>query len=306
MPDQMGEGNGEMDDETLRKFYVGKGSWHWITEEQAQHASELASTEWARVLADIEYPWLCWNVDDEWCLVQQRMVASVGWTPIVGFDPRVGAPPLVDGARLIDFNDGLNLPSMSMMFPLEFAWLFAPRLAFWHSDLLVREPLFRLLAEQFKVLRDGQTAAVDLRLGWLRRMRGHYGRYWELIGCTTRVASQQQYDAGCGWWRHPAEHPNAPADDPGNKRNRYMQDHGVGILIWEEMHGGDVVPLKARPLHEGHCTRIGNPRYKRQSPNDARRDLSKDLTYNYDLEEVCSSLGISQYLRQDPSAQNGR
>lgn len=288
--------SGEMNEETLRNYYVGKGSWHWISEDQTRRALELATTEWARLLADIDYPWLCWNVDDDWCLVQQRLVVSVGWTPVVGFDPRVGPPPLVDGAHLVDFNKGIDLPTMSMMFPLEFAWLFAPRLAFWHSDLLVREPLFRLLSEQFKALQDGQTAAVDLRLGWLRRMRGHYGRYWELVGCTTRAASQQQYEAGSGWWRHPNAHPNALGGRATRKRTRYMQDHGSGILIWDELLGGDVLPIDARPLHEGHCTRIGNPHYKRQSPNDARRDLSKDLTFNYDLGEVCTKLGLERYL----------
>ncbi|WP_019594982.1 hypothetical protein [Thioalkalivibrio sp. ALM2T] len=285
-----------VEEEALRPFYVGKGSWHWISAEQAEQAQALASGKWADALTGIDLPWLCWNVQSDWCLVQQRMVASAGWTPIVGFDPRIGPPPLIEGARLVDFNEGLDLPAMSMMFPIEFAWLFAPRLAFWHSDLLVREPLFRRLSDRFKALRDGQTAAVDMRLGWLRRLRGHYGRYWELIGCTTRHASLDQFNAGCGWWRHPMAHPNAPTGPQATSRKKYMKDHGVGILMWDEQAGGDVVAINARPLHEGHCTRIGNPHYRKTSPTDARRDLSKDLPSNYDLREVCAQLGLSHFL----------
>lgn len=283
--------------ETRRLYAAGKGSWEWITHEETERVRALAADSWASALSGVEYPWLCWNVHDQWCLVQQRMVRAAGWTPVVGFDPRVGAPPLVDDAILIDFNLGLNFPAMSMMFPLEFVFLFAPRLAFWHSDLLVREPLFRSLADSFKQLADGQTAATDMRTRWYRRLLGQRpGRYWELMGCTMREASHAQFENGCGWWRRPTMHPNCPDEKECAARKQYTHDHGSGILIWQQRHGGQVKPIPAKPLEEGHCTRIGNKRYQPQSPKDHRRDLSKDLSFNYDLDEVCQKLGLAHYL----------
>ncbi|ABI55476.1 hypothetical protein ACN2MM_01075 [Alkalilimnicola ehrlichii MLHE-1] len=282
--------------ELRRRYATGKGSWEWINAEELALARNQARGPWAEALSGVDYPWLCWNVDDQWCLVQQRMVRSVGWTPVVGFDPRVGPPPLVEGAILIDFNEGLDLPTMSMMFPLEFIFLFAPRLAFWHSDLLVREPVFRQLADDFRGLADGETAATDIRRGWWRRLIGHRGRYWELIGCNTRGASRAQYESGCGWWRRPTRHPNCPDEAERAARRRYMHDHGVGILIWEERAGGTVHPIPLRWVEEGHCSRVGNKRYQSRSPRDHRRDLSKDLSFNYDLNEVASQLGLSRFL----------
>ena len=67
---------------------------------------------WAGRFRGIERPWLCWNVDSNWCVVQQRLVKEVGWTPVVGFDPRAGEPQLVPGAVLMNFNERLRLPSI--------------------------------------------------------------------------------------------------------------------------------------------------------------------------------------------------
>src|SRR3954468_5149670 len=62
------------------------------------------SQSWGHQLRGVELPWLCWNVDADWCLVQQKLVALAGWTPVVGWDPRVGPPELIRGAIPIDFN----------------------------------------------------------------------------------------------------------------------------------------------------------------------------------------------------------
>ena len=286
------------DDPELRRYAAGKGGWHAISTEEFAAARTLAAGPWREALEGVEYPWLCWNVADEWCLVQQRVVQSAGWTPVVGFDPRAGAPPLIKGAILVDFNAGLDFPILQMTIPMELVFLFAPRLAFWHSDLLVREPLFRQLADRFRQMPDGATAAVDSRTRWFRRLRGsNRGRFWELIGCTTRGASADQFAKGCGWWRRVNYHPNCPNDEGERAaRQTYGGDHGGGILVWKERHGGQVEPIRARPLHEGHCTRIGNKEYKPQSPINARKDLSRDLVYNYDLGEVCRRMGLSRFL----------
>ncbi|WP_231367504.1 MULTISPECIES: hypothetical protein [unclassified Thioalkalivibrio] len=287
------------DDPEGRRYAAGKGVWRAICADELRAAQALAEGPWAKALEGVDYPWLCWNVADEWCLVQQRMVRSVGWTPVVGFDPRVGEPPLVEGAILVDFNAGLDFPMLHMAFPMELVYLFAPRLAFWHSDLLVREPLFRELAQRFRQLPDGATAAVDVRNRWFRRIpSGKRGRFWELIGCTTRGASADQFANGCGWWKWIDDHPNGPDDERERvARRAYSWDHGGGILAWNERCGGKVKPIRAKSLHEGHCTRIGNKLYEPQGPMDVRRDLSRNLLHNYDLLEVCGRLGLTRFLR---------
>src|SRR5690242_11726161 len=64
-----------------------------------------AAERWKEHLQGIESPWLVWSIDGDWCYLQQRLVQSIGWTPVVGFDPRAGAPTrLVPGAVLVDFN----------------------------------------------------------------------------------------------------------------------------------------------------------------------------------------------------------
>jgi hypothetical protein len=53
-----------------------------------------AAARWRQQLEGVNRPWLCWNVSPRWCVLQQRLVRSVGWTPVVGYDPRVGPPPV--------------------------------------------------------------------------------------------------------------------------------------------------------------------------------------------------------------------
>lgn len=287
-------------DPEQRRYAAGNGSWLAITHEEFQAAEEQANISWRSALEGVDYPWLCWSVASDWCLVQQKLVRSVGWTPIVGYDPRVEPPPLIDGAILVDFNHGLNFPKLTPMVPMELVFLFAPRLAFWHSDLLVREPLLKQTADRFRTLVDGEMAAVDDRRSWYYRLRGNRGRFWELIGCMTRGASATNFELGCGWWRRSYLHPNCQSEAERQKRiRRYTWDHGAGILAWKELHGGKITPLKAQLFNEGHCTKIGNKLYKKQSPNNARKDLSKDLTFNYDLNEVCEKLGLSHVLIRD-------
>lgn len=285
------------DDPEKRRYAAGNGSWLAITDEEFELARRLAVSKWAVALSGVEYPWLCWSVADDWCLVQQRMVRSVGWTPVVGYDPRAPIPTLIEGSILIDFNDGLGYPALSPHFPMELVFMFAPRLAFWHSDLLIRKPLLKKVSDIFKNLKDGEMAAVDDRTRWYKRLLGSYGRYWELLGCTTNRASASQFEHGCGWWRRTIFHPNCKSDDEREARKPYTWDQGGGILIWQERFSGRVIPLPQKQFIEGHCTRIGNPNFKPQSPNDTRRDPTKDLVYNYDLEKVCYQLGLLEYLR---------
>lgn len=293
--------NTEYDDELKKRLREAKGNWAVFPLHKVQELKE-AARDWEAALAGVERPWLCWNVDQDWCRVQQRLVQSVGWTPVVGGDPRSGAPPLEPGSVTINFNARFNYPIMHFLFPIEFSHLFAKKIAFWHSDLVARKPVMEELGKTFDALPDGATAAVDVRKPWYKRQpwRGRWlgqrGRFWELAGCTTAGASYDQYQKGAGWWRNIWCHPNCPENLRAGLERRYAYDHGAGILAWHEFHGGPVVPIPHELVEEGHCTRVGNPNYQRQSPQDDRRDLSKDLSHNFDLREVCLRLAIDDLM----------
>src|SRR5512146_2116658 len=83
-----------------------------------------AARGWAAVLKGVERPWLCWNVNHDWCLAQQRLVEYAGWTPVVGYDPRIGRPALTPRAVCIDFNSKFGFPVMYPHFVIEFAFAF--------------------------------------------------------------------------------------------------------------------------------------------------------------------------------------
>lgn len=255
-----------------------------------------ATAHWERQLRGIDRPWLCWNVDPAWCVVQQKQVLSVGWTPVVGFDPRVGPPPILPGAILIDFNRHFGLPALYPHVPLEFAFRFTDRLAFWHSDLIVRRSKLGRLADLFAGLGDGEMAAVAERGGLRHRLNPRRHRYWELIGCTTRAASRSQFELGCGWWMHFHAHPNVPSERERRIRRRHYWDHGTGVMYWRRLTGAHVHEILESLVQEGHCSQIKNPRYRRLTPNNEHRNLSLDLSHNYDLAEVCRRLGLGHLL----------
>lgn len=272
-----------------------KGNWDVFPAERIPEI-KVRAEEWRQQLQGISRPWLCWNIDPDWCRIQQRMVKAVGWTPVVGGDPRSGSPPLEEGAVQVDFNAGFNYPIMHFLFPVEFSHLFCNRLAFWHSDLLVRKPVLQEIARHFENLPDGHVSAVDGRRPWYKRWYGKRDRFWELIGCTTAGASRSQFECGAGWWRNVWRHPNCTDALRAKLRRKYYYDHGAGILAWHEIHGGVVHPIDVSLVDEGHCSRIGRKEYVPQSPQDDRRDLSKDLSYNYDLERICAKLELSEFL----------
>ena len=277
-------------------WQVGTGNWKGVRRLGVNPQDLLdEAARWADGLRNVELPWLCWNVDNNWSLVQQRLVAEVGWTPVVGFDPRVGAPPLIPGAVLMDFNAHLKLPTMWMHFPMEFIFLFCPRLAFWHADCLVRIEKLRKYAAMFAALPDGEMAAVRPVVDWRARLAPKRRRYWEVIGCSTAGASRSQFEHGCGWWMNFSEHPSTPVAEH-DERSHYYWDCGVGIRFWEKKCGGQVRSIPEAEIAEGHFTLIGRSNYKRASPVHFKRDLSKELSYNNDLEHACRSLELTRFL----------
>ena len=280
--------------------HVGQGNWRAFRTLGLDLRAVLdIARSWAPALAGIERPWLCWAVDEDWSLVQQRLVALAGWTPVVGFDPRVGPPRrCVPGAVVVDFNAALGLPILYPHFPLEFAFLFCDRLAFWHSDLLLREGTARRLAARFERLRSGETAATRSFTGWRRLFSRRDKRFWELVGCTTRAASADQFAKGCGWWMDYWAHPNQARPD-FIRANRYW-DHGSGLYHWVSAEGGRCRLIGERALREGHFTKIGKADYRgfREpgAQSDARRAMGGELRDNFDLGAACRTLGLEGLL----------
>lgn len=271
-------------------FRMGRGNWEAfdIPLETVLEAAEL----WRNALDGIDRPWLCWNVEPDWSYVQQRLVAGAGWTPVVGFDPRVGPPSTIADAVVLNFNQKLKLPVLYPHFVLEFVFLFADRLAFWHSDLLLTERDMDGFAASFAKLDDGEMAAVREASGWRYRLTGRGDRYWELLGCTTRGASQSQFDHGCGWWMHFCRHPNAPK--PASRRHHW--EYGCGIRYWQKSCGGKVQAISENRVNYGHFTRIGKQDYQASENNNVFRDLNKDIQSNFDIRQCVEPLDLRHLL----------
>ena len=293
-PDKDMPNSTDKDQDEQYRYRLGKADWYRfdIPLEKIFAACE----EWKKALSGIEYPWLCWNVDPDWCEVQQRLVQAVGWTPVVGTDPRADAPRIIGDSIFIDFNKNFRLPLMVMHFPLEFVFLFAPRLAFWHSDLLCRLPLLKQHAELFASLPDGELAAVKEYGGKRGLLNKKRRRFWELIACTTAGASNDQFENACGWWKSYYDHPNYINEKERVKRKQYFYDHGGGIYYWHKFYGGKVHKIPLKPLVEGHCSVTSKQDYKRLSPRDARRNICQELSANFNLAEVCRKLDIEEFL----------
>lgn len=282
---------------TALLYQLGTGNWKAVREAYLDLGLILdAAEEWKSLLTGVQKPWLCWSVNKDWCLLQQRLVSSVGWTPVVGVDPRAGAPKLISNAILIDFNRRFQFPTMWFHFPLEFVFVFSERLAFWHSDLLLKAEKLEHLSRVFSNLKDGEVAAVELNVGLRNRFRYFRHRFSELIGCTTSAASRDQFEKGCGWWVKFADHLNCPSKAEKRRRDRYYWESGVGIRYWSRRYGGKVITINESYVSEGHFTRINNPKYQKLSPDDYRRDLTLELPHNFPLLKAARKLGLESFL----------
>jgi hypothetical protein len=281
---------------------AGQGNWGAFSAMSIPISAILdLAASWECQMKDVQLPWLCWNIHEDWCKIQQKLVCSVGWTPIIGFDPRVGPPKYIsDGAVVIDFNAGIGLPVLYPHFPLEFVFMFSDRLAFWHSDLLLRKPMMEKLAALFSEIPKGSTAAVACPPGLREIFSVRKKRYWELVGCTTREASRLQFENGCGWWMSFAFHPNCPNEKEKMERLRYYWDHGAGIYYWQKRKNGHVYAIKENNIREGHFTKIGKSDYRRsilpENGSDAQRLMRREIEDNFDLASACQKLGLGELL----------
>jgi hypothetical protein len=274
---------------------AGYGNWEAFDRPVEEMFS--AAEEWRAVAGGIERPWLIWHVSDRWTTLQQRLVQSVGWTPVVGKDPRATMPPLEPGAVFVDYNRRFQYPVVWAHFAIEFSWLYTPaKFAFWHSDLLCRLETMKRLADRFESLRQGQTAAVFDMGGRRNFFRRKFHRYWELAACTTVEAGRSQYETGTGWWMHFSKHPNCKDEEERAKRLQYYWDHGTGIYYWKRRYGGDVVDIPLKWLQEGHCSSINKQDYVLKYGKKKNKELSSDLDANFDIAEVATRLGIRHLL----------
>ncbi len=261
---------------------VGTGNWEaWSGGLEPIY---VAAEMWKKELDGIDKPWLCWNIEDDWCKLQQKLVLDVGWTPVVGNDCGIKKNTILNGSVYLNFNSYLKLPCMWMHFPLEFVFLFAEKMAFWHSDLICSIKDMRRFSEIFKKLNNGETAAVKHLSGWLGFKDPFKNHFGELIGCTTKSASKKQFENGCGWWRHVECHPNR---EKHGLENIYYE-HGTGIYLWSKKFKGKVRPLKVNEK-DGHATV-----YRKNLPRGASK--TEEMQSNFDLVQMCKKLKIEKYL----------
>ena len=141
---------------------AGKGRGNWACWDHAEKDILLAAAErWSKQIPPGDRYWLCWNIDDGWCRLQQKLVLEIGWTPVVGADASMtGRMTVLPGALSIDFLAGLPMPDVWTHFPLELVFGWADRLAFWHADVLLPRPILRKYARQFEQILGPVTAAA--------------------------------------------------------------------------------------------------------------------------------------------------
>jgi hypothetical protein len=226
---------GQLAESTVAR--VGAGNWDAFPIERLPEIHRVAE-RWAERLKGIEKPWLCWCVSNQWCMLQQRLVQSVRWTPVVGHDTNIEKPVVLPGSVYVNFNEDLKLPRLLMYFVLEWIFLFADRLAFWHVDFMLSRRDMTKAAQCFEDLRQGEIAMPWNRSNLILRSLARFrpisidNRLFEVIGCNTREASRQQYQEGLGFWRHAERHPNNTSlttDFP-------HWEHSVGVSLWARRH----------------------------------------------------------------------
>ena len=119
------EGGAVWQPKSLQERTPGTSNW-WLFSAEDIPKVEAASREWRAALDGVARPWLCWCVNDKWCVLQQKLVLKAGWTPVVGHDTNIHMPTLVDGSLYVDFNKHFKYRKMYMHFPME--WVYR------HSD----------------------------------------------------------------------------------------------------------------------------------------------------------------------------
>lgn len=270
----------------------GTGNWRAFTLDM--DTMYRAAEAWKQEVGNAEKLWLCWNINEHWCYLQQQLASELGWTPVVGWDPNcgVGKPDkLVPEAIAIDFNAILKLPALFMHVPMEFAFLWSKKLAFWHSDFILNRQQMREVSEKFIALKDGEMSAVFSYGGLKNILHFRKHRYFELLGCTTQGASKSQFEHGCGWWRNIANHINAPTDTSEvARRKKYYGEHGVGIRYWENKYNGKVYSMSEKEYLNNHFSINTVKDYKKG------KSKSEEMDINFDINKIAQNLHIDDLL----------
>jgi hypothetical protein len=251
-----------------------------------------AAEAWRAPLQGISKPWLCWCVSDPWCVLQQRLVQSVGWTPVVGWDTNITQPTILPGSIAIDFNAQLKMPRCFMYFVLEWIFLFAPeRLAFWHVDFLMTHQDMARAAACFAALQPGQMALPWNRANWVLRTLAPYrrmhneNRLFEVVGCITTEASRQHWEEGLSIWRHPECHPQSPLPTTFPH-----WETSIGLTLWAKRHPErHVVPRV--DIKTGHATA-----WKLPGVDGATTPKQQQLEAHANLHHYAQRLGIAHFL----------
>lgn len=271
------------------------GTGNWRALRRSSDDLERAAEIWKQELGGVQKAWLCWNMNDKWCLLQQKLILEAGWTPIVGWDPNSkpdGPGKLVSGSLAIDFNKHLKFPVLFPHVPMELAFLWADKLAFWHADLILTREKMRKAVNVFENMNDGDVSAVFSYGGLRTLFKREEHRYWEVLGCITKSASADMFKHGCGWWRHWAKnHLNAPLDEHQiSYRRSFCWDHGGGVLFWSKEHKGRINKISEKFIKEGHFSVTSKRNYQKGDSKSAEMDI------NFDLEQIAKRFGIVDLL----------
>ena len=269
------------------------GTGHWRAWDIPFDTVERAAESWRLAIGGVQKPWLCWNINPRWSLLQQKLIAEFGWTPVVGWDPncRVRSPELVPGAIAIDFNAMFGLKALYPHIPLEFAFLWTSRLATWHADLILPRRKMEAAVALFERVPAGEMTAV-LTYGGLRNLlRPRYHRYWEVLAFTTAEASRNQFENGCGWWR-------------GFQRIRVRPR-----TVWNAYAGRDSTTIMDAESATGNgsaaavsigCASAGSraerfsattlPKYRHAN------DKGEEMDLNFDLDAIARRFGLADLM----------
>jgi hypothetical protein len=269
---------------------VGSGNWDVFPVERLPDI-QRAAEQWAESLKGIEKPWLCWCVSNQWCVLQQRLVQRAGWTPVVGNDTNIKNPTVLPGSVYVNFNKVLNLPRLLGPFILEWIFLFAERLAFWHTDFVLSMEDMIKAAKCFESLRPGELAMPWISTRPVMRFLAPFrpisnsNRLFEVVGCNTGEASRKQYNEGLGFWRNPQKHPNnttLTTDFP-------HWEHSVGVSLWARKHPGQH-KLPGVDTRTGHANSWKVPGIRETTP---KQQL---LEQHEDIRVYAEKLGIEDLL----------
>jgi hypothetical protein len=148
-------------------------------------------------------------------------------------------------------------------------------------------------ARCFENLRQGEfampwsTPNAIMRLAAPFRPITNVNRIFEVLGCTTREASRQQFKEGLGYWRHVEKHPNNTRYKDGYPH----WEHSVGVSLWAKKHP-ERLKLPGVDIKTGHANSWTLPGLRETTP---KQQL---LEEHENIRSYAKKLGIEGLLDQ--------